>query len=124
MNVGQALVAAAVAKGELLMIDAQLVEHCCPQVVDRAGILDRIIPEFVGCSVGSPATHPATGDQLVTRSEWEASDLGYEVDGVLGYAYDPPVDLGERTGGPAEIPWGSRLGRVRRRTGGPDVREG
>lgn len=103
----------------------------------RADRAERVVPQACGWVAAAPdpehptaalysATHPATGDQFVTRSEWEASDMGYEIDGVLGYAYDPPMAKASRTRdpsgsieGPAEIPWGSRLGRSRRRTGGP-----
>ncbi len=38
------------------------------------------------------ATHPVTGDQLVTRSGQEASEAGYLVDGVLGYVRDARAD--------------------------------
>lgn len=103
--------------------------------VERA---ERVVPETCGWIAAAPdpehptaplysATHPATGDQLVTRSEWEARDLGYEVDGVLGHVYDPPQPstlptsyLHASLEGPADIPWGSRLGRARRRNGSPD----
>ncbi|WP_205696702.1 hypothetical protein [Conexibacter sp. SYSU D00693] len=57
------------------------------------------------------ATHPVTGDQYVTRSELEARDMGYRVDGVLGYVGDRDVD---RVPGPREIPWASRFGWLRR----------
>jgi hypothetical protein len=57
------------------------------------------------------ATHPVTGDHFVTRFELEAADLGYRVDGVLGYA----SALGASRGpGPATIHWASRAGRGRR----------
>jgi len=61
------------------------------------------------------ATHPALGDQFVTRSELEAIDLGYRVDGVLGYIRDLP---GSHAGGPAVVLWGHRFGRGRRRIEG------
>lgn len=59
------------------------------------------------------ATHPALGDQYLTRSEIEAVDLGYRVDGVIGYVMD---GLATRTRGhlPAEVKWGSRFGQRRR----------
>lgn len=38
-----------------------------------------------GCSALFSTTHPVTGDQLVTRFAQSAMDLGYLVDGVLGY---------------------------------------
>jgi hypothetical protein len=38
-----------------------------------------------GCSALFSTTHPVTGDQLVTRFAQSAIDLGYLVDGVLGY---------------------------------------
>ena len=61
------------------------------------------------------ATHPVLGDQFVTRSEAEALDLGYRVDGVLGYIRDLP---GCRTAGPPVVLWGERFGLDRRRTEG------
>jgi hypothetical protein len=57
------------------------------------------------------ATHPATRDTFVTRFELEAADLGYAVDGILGYV----SALGaSHDAGPATIPWASRAGRGRR----------
>jgi len=57
------------------------------------------------------ATHPATGDHFVTRHELEAADLGYHVDGILGYA----SALGaSHDRGPEAIHWASRAGRGRR----------
>ncbi|MEJ7893293.1 MAG: hypothetical protein WKF94_11705 [Solirubrobacteraceae bacterium] len=49
----------------------------------------------------------------MTRSELEATDLGYVVDGILGYVL---LRLGQHYGLPAppEIPWGSRFGQRRR----------
>lgn len=38
-----------------------------------------------GCSALFSATHPVTGDQLVTRFPQRAIECGYLVDGVLGY---------------------------------------
>jgi hypothetical protein len=67
------------------------------------------------------AIHPALGDQYITRSKIEATDLGYQVEGLLGYALDRPADQ------PAEmfqkeIKWGSRFGQRRRyiEGGAPD----
>jgi hypothetical protein len=57
------------------------------------------------------AAHPVTGDTFVTRYELEAADLGYHVDGILGYA----SALGaSRDRGPETIHWASRAGRGRR----------
>jgi hypothetical protein len=57
------------------------------------------------------AHHPVLGDQFVTRSLIEATDLGYRVDGVLGHIADVGA---ERRRGPDEILWGARFGRTRR----------
>ena len=57
------------------------------------------------------ARHPVLGDQFVTRSELEARDLGYWLEGVLGYVGDVGAD---RHRGPGEILWGSRFGHRRR----------
>ena len=62
------------------------------------------------------ATHPALADQFVTRSEIEATDLGYRVDGVLGYVCDVSADPPREV--PGEILWTSRFGRRRRVTEG------
>jgi hypothetical protein len=59
------------------------------------------------------ATHPVTGDQFLTRSEIEATDLGYRIDGTLGYIFNAganaPTTLRTTT-----VLWGSRFGRGRR----------
>jgi hypothetical protein len=59
------------------------------------------------------ATHPALVDQYLTRSELEAMDMGYRVDGVLGYVIDRGAD---RSYGslPKEVKWASRFGQRRR----------
>lgn len=59
------------------------------------------------------ATHPATGDQFVTRSEIEARDLGYRTDGILGFVFDAGADRA-REAQPSSILWGSRFGKGRR----------
>lgn len=59
------------------------------------------------------ATHPVTGDQFVTRSEIEACDLGYRIDGTLGFILDVGADRA-MADQPKEILWGSRFGRQRR----------
>ena len=58
------------------------------------------------------ATQAASGDQFVTRSEVEAEDLGYEVDGILGFISDAGLDRSAAQ--PAAILWGSRFGEGRR----------
>ena len=59
------------------------------------------------------ATHPVTGDQFLTRSQIEATDLGYRIDGTLGHIFnagaDAPTTLRTTT-----VLWGSRFGRGRR----------
>lgn len=45
-----------------------------------------------GCGALFSATHPVTGDQLLTRSRREARDLGYLPDGILGYILDAGAD--------------------------------
>lgn len=59
------------------------------------------------------ATHPVTGDQFVTRSEIEAGDLGYRIDGTLGFILDLGADRSKEDQ-PKEILWGSRFGKQRR----------
>lgn len=56
-----------------------------------------------GCTALFSATHPVTGDQLVTRSAKEATDLGYLPDGVLGYILDTGVDRFDAQ--PYSVPW-------------------
>jgi len=59
------------------------------------------------------ATHPVTGDQFLTRSELEATELGYRLDGVLGYAFNAGTDAPDALAGTAVL-WGSRFGKGRR----------
>jgi hypothetical protein len=66
-----------------------------------------------GWSAIYSATHPALGDQFVTRSELEATDMGYDIDGVLGYVIDRFADR-SRDDLPDEIKWASHFGHRRR----------
>lgn len=67
------------------------------------------------------ATHPALADQYVTRSELEATDMGYTVEGVLGYVLDRGADR-SREALPPEVKWASRFGQRRRYVEGPTPR--
>ena len=62
--------------------------------------------------------HPALSDQYVTRSEIEATDMGYRVAGILGYISDSFAD---RTLDvmPEVVKWASRFGLGRRYIEGP-----
>jgi hypothetical protein len=64
------------------------------------------------------ATHPSLNDQFVTRSEVEAADLGYVIDGVLGHSADSLAAARPRERQP-EIRWGYRFGQRRRYREGP-----
>lgn len=50
------------------------------------------------------ATHPATGDQLVTRDPQKAVTLGYRIDGALGFIYAAGQDDEPERYVPA-VPW-------------------
>jgi hypothetical protein len=64
------------------------------------------------------AVHPAIRDQYVTRSELEAGDMGYRIEGVLGYILDEQADRGQHAFA-AEVKWASRFGQRRRFIEGP-----
>ncbi|HVS28995.1 MAG TPA: glycosyltransferase [Solirubrobacteraceae bacterium] len=57
------------------------------------------------------ALHPATGDQLLTRYEQEARDLGYVDVILLGYLLEYPVVTESLEMQRTSIPWASRFGR-------------
>ena len=57
------------------------------------------------------AWHPVTGDQLLSTSEWEASDLGYGEAELLGYADGVAPVTGRLGLERREVPWASRFGR-------------
>jgi hypothetical protein len=57
------------------------------------------------------ARHPVLADQYLTRSELEALDMGYVVEGVVGHLLDRRAEL---TRSPHEIKWASRFGQRRR----------
>ena len=54
----------------------------------------------------------------MTRSALEAGDMGYTVQGILGYVLDRFADR-TRESLPAEIKWASRFGQKRRYDEGP-----
>lgn len=64
------------------------------------------------------AIHPAVADQYVTRSEVEATDMGYVIEGVLGYVFDRFADRSPEAF-PAEVKWASHFGQRRRYIEGP-----
>jgi hypothetical protein len=57
------------------------------------------------------AVHPATGDQLLTTSAWEAVDLGYGEAELLGYADRQAPVTGRLSVERCDLPWASRFGR-------------
>ena len=61
------------------------------------------------------ATHPVTGDQLVTPWPNEASDLGYGAATPIGWSARVAPATGSLGPRPVPIPWASRLGVTARR---------
>ncbi len=61
MNIGQANISAAESVGELLVIHGQQVEDGRPQIINRADILHRVVPEFIGGSLGRAALDATAG---------------------------------------------------------------
>jgi hypothetical protein len=60
------------------------------------------------------AIHPVTGDQLLSSSEWEASDMGYTGVALLGFL-DAVAPITGRLGTDRPVlPWASRLGQTAR----------
>ena len=51
MDVGEAVVAAAGAVGQFLVIDAEQMQHRGPEVVDRVDVFDGVIAELIGGAV-------------------------------------------------------------------------
>ena len=64
------------------------------------------------------AIHPLLPDQYITRSELEAIDMGYRVEGVLGYVLDGGL-IARRRLSLAEVKWARRFGQGRRYVEGP-----
>ena len=60
------------------------------------------------------ATHPVTGDQLLSTSRWEANDMGYTGVELLGFVDDRAPVTGRLGTRKPLIPWASRLGRYER----------
>jgi hypothetical protein len=79
-------------------------------------LLGWIRPEPArGWSALFSSVHPVVGDQFVTRSALEATDLGYRLTGILGYICDRGAHLPPEP----DVPWASRFGRSRRYVEGP-----
>ncbi len=60
------------------------------------------------------ATHPVTGDQLLSTSRWEANDMGYTGVELLGFVDDRAPVTGRLATRKPLIPWASRLGTYER----------
>src|SRR5262245_25571038 len=60
-DVGQAEVAALVADGQFLVVDAQQAQHGRVQVVDLDDVLDGVVAQLVGGAVGGPGLDAAAG---------------------------------------------------------------
>ncbi len=67
------------------------------------------------------AIHTALPDQYITRSELEAIDMGYRVEGILGYVLDKWADRSRDTH-PLEVKWAWQFGQRRRYLEGPSPR--
>ncbi len=63
VHVGQPVVAAGVAVGEPLVVEAQQVQHRGVQVVDVDAAADHLVAEFVGLAVTEAAFHAAAGQK-------------------------------------------------------------
>ena len=59
VDVGEPEVAAAIAIGELLVVETQLMQDGGPEIVDGAGVLHGVVAEVVGGAVDGPATDAA-----------------------------------------------------------------
>jgi hypothetical protein len=57
------------------------------------------------------ATHPVTGDDLLTDAPDEAVRLGYGQPARLGWAMAVPLLTGSLEPQPVDVPWASRFGR-------------
>lgn len=91
-------------------------------VVSRARRRSPVAEETLGhlrtepgpcCSPIYSATHPVVDDQYLTRSPVEATDMGYVLNGRLGWLSDHHWDA-RRIETVHEVPWASRFGQHRR----------
>ena len=63
VNVGQAMITAAVAEGELEMVDTQLVQDRGMNIVDIDWLHDRCIAKLVGLPIGHSSSETATSEE-------------------------------------------------------------
>ena len=59
--VGQPHVSTTVTVGEVLVVDAQLMQDRCPQIVHRTLVFDGVVPEFVSGAISRAALDSTTG---------------------------------------------------------------
>lgn len=64
VHVSQAITPALEKPGQPFMVDAELVEDRCVQIVHRHFIANGPVAEFIGLSEIQPGLETATGDQL------------------------------------------------------------
>ena len=81
---------------------------------DDAGPADTVgwllADDAPGCLPLYSAVHPVTGDQLLTRSPIEATDMGYHAPVLLGYLRAVAPETGALTLATVGVPWASRFG--------------
>ncbi|HEY3727892.1 MAG TPA: glycosyltransferase [Solirubrobacteraceae bacterium] len=87
---------------------------------DRASSASPALPSPAGWLLAEPgphrfpilsAIHPATHDQLVTRTASEVRDLGYESPRMVGYALAVAPITGSLGWPTPAVPWAERFGR-------------
>jgi hypothetical protein len=81
MNVGEAKIPTAVAIGELLVVEAQLVEHGRVKVVDVHLVLYRLEPKVIGSSMNVSAfdttsRHPSREPVMIVVSSVDLAGIG------------------------------------------------
>ena len=64
----------------LFMVDAQLMQHGCPEVVDITWFFSDVIPKFIGGTVCRPALETST-----SQPDTESERIVVATSGALGY---------------------------------------
>src|SRR5262245_28886962 len=59
VNVGEAVITAAVVKSQLLMVQSEQMKDRCVPIVNVNGIIDGFVPIFIGRTIGESRFHPS-----------------------------------------------------------------
>ena len=64
LDIGETKSPPLILEGQLLMMDAQLMEHCSMEIMNIYRIFGHVVAEIIRASIGNPSFEATSGDPL------------------------------------------------------------